>query len=351
MNIFADFHHDALYNSLLMLFEDRLGCNLYRAIGRAWYDNGYWNLGQGGTIGQYLDIHIQKDFDRLYRDKDPLYTHLNANIEDEKDGLYSVNYAYYDTPKPHKCVTLDKFTRMKFDIVLSSIPQHLEPFNSLVNKYQKQAKHIFQVGNNGWSPRNIHNIMSSAKTLDLSQYSNSIFYHQEFDIDIFKYYDCPNPRRVSNLMHYMDDENKTQFLSLESKLGWDNKMYGSLNRDGIITWPLSNLINIIKDSGFIWHYKTVGDGYGYNLHYALACGKPIITRKSFFRGMTIEPLLQHGVTCVDLDVCSLDDATGILNSMANDYSNISKNVCNIFKEHVDFDREFINIKRFINNLI
>lgn len=350
MNVFADFHHDALYESLRILFEDRLGYNLFRPIGREWYEQGYWKLGQGGTVGQYLDVHLQKDFNRMYTDIDPLYSRLNANVKSEDDGLYTINYPYYSTPKPHKCIALDKFTRMNFDIILSSVPQHIVPFNTLISKYQQGAKHIFQVGNNGWRPT-INNVLSSARPLNLTSYKNSMFYHQEFDTNLFKYYPCSNPRRLSNLMHCMAGENKSKFLELETKLGWDNKMYGGENRDGIITWPISNLLEFIKGSGFIWHYKKEGDGYGYNLHHSLACGKPIVTRKTFFKGMTIEPLLQHGITCIDLDVCNSNEAAALLNNMADDYENISKNVCRIFKEQVDFDREFINIQQFINNLV
>ena len=351
MNVFADFHHDALYESLIILFEERLGYKLYRPIGKEWYDNGYWALGHGETVGQYLDVHIQKDYNRMYTDRDPLYSRLNSNVESEDDGLYTINYGYYDTPKPHKCVTLDKFTRMDFDIIISSVPQHIAPFNTLINKYQQGAKHIFQAGNNGWNPVNVNNILSSAKPLNIDNYKNSIFYHQEFDTNLFKYYPCNNPKRISNLMHCMDNENVSLFLDLEKKLDWDNKMYGGQNRDGIIIWPISNLLNCIKDSGFIWHCKRAGDGYGYNLHHALACGKPVVVRKSFFKGMTIEPLLQHGVTCIDLDVCNTNEAATLLNTMAGNYENVSKGVYEIFKNHVNFDKEFANIQQFLNNLV
>ena len=44
MRVFADYHHSALYESLRLLFEERLDWKLYKPIGTEWYANGYWKL-------------------------------------------------------------------------------------------------------------------------------------------------------------------------------------------------------------------------------------------------------------------------------------------------------------------
>lgn len=44
MRVLADYHHHDLFESLAILFEDRLGWELYRPIGMEWFDEGYWNF-------------------------------------------------------------------------------------------------------------------------------------------------------------------------------------------------------------------------------------------------------------------------------------------------------------------
>ena len=53
--ILCDYHHGELYESLLKLFEDRLGGKVYRPIGADWHTEGWWIMGNdAGMIQQYL---------------------------------------------------------------------------------------------------------------------------------------------------------------------------------------------------------------------------------------------------------------------------------------------------------
>jgi hypothetical protein len=57
MRVLADFHHGSLLRSLVMLFEDRLGMELYRPIGLQWLHRGYWAISNlKGTAKQFLDL-------------------------------------------------------------------------------------------------------------------------------------------------------------------------------------------------------------------------------------------------------------------------------------------------------
>src|SRR3990167_1968898 len=56
-NVFTDFHHAGLLNSLIMLFEGRLGGAVYRPIGTEWHEKGYWKIyDHPATVQQYLGI-------------------------------------------------------------------------------------------------------------------------------------------------------------------------------------------------------------------------------------------------------------------------------------------------------
>ncbi len=46
MRVLADYHHGSLLRSLVMLFEGRLGMELYRPIGLEWFHEGYWAVSE-----------------------------------------------------------------------------------------------------------------------------------------------------------------------------------------------------------------------------------------------------------------------------------------------------------------
>ena len=62
MNVFCDFHHTELYHSIKLLFEDRLGFNLYRPIGMEWQEQGYWKVfDHPATAAQFLSVNQKFD--------------------------------------------------------------------------------------------------------------------------------------------------------------------------------------------------------------------------------------------------------------------------------------------------
>ena len=46
MRVLTDQHHADLLYSLQLLFEDRLGFDLFVAKGHEWWDEGYWRFGE-----------------------------------------------------------------------------------------------------------------------------------------------------------------------------------------------------------------------------------------------------------------------------------------------------------------
>src|SRR3990167_20171 len=139
MQIFCDRHHSALFSSLVILFEERLGHKLYFPLGMEWYERELWNIYPHlDTAKQYLSL------DQLYRPKDGT-SPLNQIIEEES-GTYMVV-----DPQSNKKIhgmSLEKFLSTKIDIVIASIPQHVEIYKELARK--KGAKFIYQIGN-AWS--------------------------------------------------------------------------------------------------------------------------------------------------------------------------------------------------------
>jgi len=161
MKIFTDLHHGALSYSLHLLFEKRLGWELYNPIGMDWHKKGIWQYSQlEDTIHSYLD---------LKPDDKKLPTHYNRW---DKDFEWTQKY-----------VTFNQFKKMDFDAILCSVGPHEDTFFELRNKYQPKAKLIRQIGN--WNEEvdfgKSKNLMISVGPFACPPGVNYICYHQEFD--------------------------------------------------------------------------------------------------------------------------------------------------------------------------
>ena len=348
MKILCDFHHEDLFYSLHLLFEKRMGYELYRQIGPEWYQEGYWLVyDHPATVSQYLGIQQAQEWAAIKAQNANMYCTIpNENAYQKEDGIFLIPDFHRNVV--YKAVTLEKFKQMKFDIVVSSMPAHIDRFNKLISSYQPHAKHIFQVGNNwGVGGFNVKNILSSSTKASPNPDQHCVYYHQEFDLTIFDHQSCPNPKSVVNMMHIMSGDCLGKFNQFKAAMpDWKWTAHGGGNADG----PATNIPQAFKDHGFLWHYKREGDGFGYNMFNALATGRPIITRKSFFKGMTVDPLLVDGVSCIDLDVHSVPEVIKMLNEAAQDHARWSMNTYNHFKSLVDYDREAVAIKAFLDNL-
>lgn len=350
MRVLADFHHEDLYHSLHLLFEKRLGWELYRQIGTEWYHNDFWMVyNHPDTANQYLGIHLTEEWAKIRERNAGMYcTMPNETAYEEQEGIYFI--PDYVRGCAYKGITFEKFKEMRFDIVVSSMPPHIERFNRLIAKYQPGAKHIFQVGNN-WSVSgfNVKNILSSSKKANPGKDQNFVFYHQEFDLGRFKHIKCSSPRSVLNMMHLLKGAGLTKFNEFKTSMpNWRWSAHGSGNPDGPIL--TENIPESFQQHGFLWHYKREGDGFGYNAFNALASGRPIITHKSFFSGMTLEPLLVDGKTCINLDGRSKEEVINLLEAAASDHDRWAEEAHAHFKSVVDYEAEAERIKVFLQNL-
>lgn len=337
--IFADQHHMSLYNSLRLLFEKRLGGTLYRPIGKEWQEKGIWRMAEiyknsPVTIEQYLGI---------------------KDLKPDNEGIYhpyDEEYGY-----EQNAITLEKFYQLPIDIVIASLPEHIASFRVLCENHFNKPKLIYQVGN-AWTIQegSAKNILASAIIKDIPPDTHIVTYHQEFDLKNF-YFEKPRPlRKIHSFIncfntaeHYEKDW--IEFEQLERMMtDWDFKSFGGSCRDGAMNGTVA-LANKMREANFIYHVKKYGDGYGHIIHNAFAVGRPVITRISDYKGKLAEPLLEDGVTCIDLDKHSLEEVYLILASMPpKNYEWVCQQVHKRFLEQVDFNADSIKIKKFLENL-
>lgn len=349
MRVFADLHHAELYYSLQLLFEKRLGAELYRPIGLDWYEQGYWHVFPHiDTARQFLGtdqaINIPKD---VHGNPLPTSARVNQFYRFE-DGIYYVTDV--TKGKVNRGITLDKFKEMEFDVLIASMPNHIGPYQQLIQRFQPKAKLVFQVGNAwGYMP-GVKNVLSSTAPFTVPAGINACFYHQEFDLDTFKYEEpSPNRNRVTSYIHYM--RNKELMDAVAARLpGWEFRSYGADMEDSIM--ETSKLADSMRDSSFVWHYKPEGDGYGHVIHNAFAVGRPPIVWGDFYRGKIAWELMEDGVTCIDISRKSADQIAQEIQYWSDPERHIqmSKASKDRFASLVDFDREEQEIRKFLENL-
>lgn len=348
-NVFTDFHHASLLQSLILLFERRFGGNVYRPIGMEWAEQGYWKVyDHPATQQQFLTLA------QGYQPEDGSKP-LN-NIDKVEDGVYycqDIDSGYYN-----KAITLQKFLELPIDIIIASLPQHIDPFIKLAAMHPNNPKLIYQIGNN-WNIDGamlIPNVMISAN-VPVPQWLHSITYHQEFDTSIFNYREPQRSKNIYSFVNCFDTTPHFQpdvdiFLQLEQQLSaWQFRMFGGQCRDGTADGTV-NLANKMAEARFIWHTKFGGDGYGHVLFNSAAVGRPTIVKLEYYRGKLGEKLLRDNETCVAIDGLSVEQ---ILNKLAyfneeTNYAKMCQAVRDNFKAKVDFDQEAVELAKFIDEL-
>lgn len=344
MNVFSDLHHSSLYYSQQLLFEKRLGHQLFRPIGLEWFWQGYWKINDlEETARQYLQVGWEP------ADK----TQPLNDLEEKGRQYFLLKDNHNNTTQ--KAITLGMFQQMPIDIVIASIPKHIEPFKRLAK--MKNAKFIFQMGN--VFPEvvnNLHeipNLMANTLPPNIPASCHYVQYHQEFPLDIFYPSDIVVPEKqiVSFINVYQDNAGFEDYLTLKSMLP-DYKFLslGGQCMDGSVG-TTQEMADIMRKSYFGFHSKRMGDGFGHVIWNWAFVGKPIITRISDYKGKIAEPLLEHMETCIDLDTCTYEEACGIIQNMEPyKYQYMCQEIRRRAEDNCNFDLEEIKIREFLSNL-
>lgn len=360
--VFTDFHHGSLLKSFIILFEKRLGGQVFRPIGREWWEKGYWKIyDHPATVAQYLDIGGATPDGTL-----PLNEVVSTGQNIQNVHFY--NCRDIEGDEYNKAITYEEFMKAPIDFVIASIPAHVESFKRLCRDHPNHPKLIFQIGN-AWTVEaaSAPNIMASALIEGVPPNINFVSYHQEFDTKIFH----PGMTIVigedgaiqspgQNIYSFVNcfnvqphlAEDWQLFQRIEQRMsGWNFKSFGGQCRDGSMDGS-RNLADKMREARFIWHTKNGGDGYGHVLHNAFACGRPVITKMLHYSGKMGMKLLRDGETCINIDGLGIDQIIDKINffSTPERYGDLCRNVVTTFAEVVDFDAESILLQKFLDQL-
>lgn len=346
MKIFADLHHTDLYASFHYLFEDRLGHELYRPIGHDWFKQGYWKIAapygdNPATIDQYLKINSKP------KDGTP---QLNQTEKIEED----IHYIWDGHRDFHqKAITLDKFLSMDFDVIIASIPDHIEAYKKLIKDHNLKAKLIYHIGNIGWHDHipwtEVDNIMASVKEFPTLPEKNVVFYRQEFDLDLFKPVN-ETKNQITSFVNILP--NAFTWDTMAAKMPeYEWKAYGISSPDGIIS-DIRQLAGIMRESKFGYHYKPQGDGYGHIIHNWMAVGRPVLVGLYDYADKLAGEMLVDMETCINISIRSPGQVAAIVHDITHDgrYEIMVENVKKKFKEMVDFEKDAKKVELFLKFL-
>jgi len=330
MKILCDFHHGGLFASYHYLLERRLGHEVYRPAGLAWFEHGYWDIG------------------RPYPDPSRIARELLAPLEASADGVHQVwdpTHGYHQ-----KAIELDTFRQTAFDIVIASIPSHVPTYRKLLDDIGSKAALIYQLGNIGWHQSIpwalVRNVMASVAPFRCPAGTNAVFYRQEFDLDVFKPSDVPSEPLIASFLNCMPSPN--MFTALESLLpGFSFESYGIACRDGVSP-TIGSIAGIMQRARFGYHIKPGGDGFGHVLHNWCAVGKPLIVGCDDYRDTLGDDFLTDGVTCIDTTFRTMRGVANIVSSMSEvTYRDMCTAVQSRFLRLVDFERDAANVRAFL----
>lgn len=325
--VLADWHHPALWEALTILLEDRYGWQLYSPMGFEWLEHG-WTFNGGGTswrAARYLEFP-------------------EAVLEGDHYTLAEAEYP----ARRRKLVTWQQANSQPWDHVLSSVSEHQRPFGALAKAWGARALH--QVGNArhaiDWRLPQL--ILASAA---VQPRRNVLRWHQEFDLGMFGYAEPTHPLNVTSFMLRLESTScDYAWMASAPGLKW-RAMGGTAPGTPGYLAPMSKVASAMAATGWVWHDKRIGDGYGHVLYNAASMGRPLIGHASHYQGLLGAPLWRDLDTCIDLDRHSEADAVRLIRAVAADpewYRELTERTAETFLQLVDFDREAAVIREALS---
>lgn len=351
IRVLCDAIHADLWESLRILFEDRLGWQLYRPIGWEWRERGIWRFEQHqpygeGVAHQFLDVWEGSD----------------RRVDPELTGY---DYVRPDSTHPGQAlrlVTYEQARSQRWDLVLATLAENELGLRQFADEVG--AHYGIQVGNQGaanaWGAAEFG--LLSVTTPDFKPWKPHVYYRQEFDLGLFHADGGAGaePDLVSTRVQCISQTGEyARFVALagmvpEARFLWyghceprDERWGGSHE-----TTPL--VAESMHHTRIAYHAKRWSDGYGHVIHNWFAIGRPVLGTATYYRDKLAGPLFVEGVTSFDLERHSDHEVAGIIRMLLGDEDRW-RAMCEAsaarFREVVDFDAEAAAIRAMLENVM
>lgn len=345
MRVLTDFHHHALAESLLILFEDRYGAEVHFPYGMDWFHRWYWSFERawhGDAVAQQYLLGV-------WTDAIEIEPGLFQRMDPRHPGR--LNHA----------VTLDYALSQRYDLVLCSLPHNYSGFRRLAK--ETGARYGIQIGNlaQEWDREADFALVSSTLPGFGPEHAGrrieyqgvpSVIYHQEFSLDTFRPEWPPGERNsVASFVNCFAETAPAyaDFTTLaRANPDFDWKVYGSYGsatEDEFAAGDISEVSQVadaMRASRIGWHSKMWSDGFGHVIHNWFAIGRPVVGHAGFYADKLAGPLWVEGETSFDVARHSTDALLSHMRRLRDDddyHARICENVATRFREVVDYDAE------------
>ena len=350
IRVLCDAIHADLWESLRLLFEVRLGWELYRPIGMEWRDKGIWNFERHqpygeGVAHQFLDVWPSD------RRVDPV--------------LHGFDWRRADTTHPGQDIRLVHYEEardQRWDLVLATLAENEQGWYQFAQEVG--AHYGIQVGNQGaanlWPLAEFG--LLSVTTPGLKPWKPHVYYRQEFSLEDFApdHGAIAEPDLVMNRVQCTsqtpDHERWRRIAGAvpEARFRWyghcepRDEWFGGSDE----TTPL--VAGSMHRARIAWHPKRWSDGYGHVIHNWFSIGRPVIASAGYYADKLAGPLFEEGVTSFDMDRLSDDELAATVRMLLGDedrWLRMCEASAERFRAVVDFDAEAAEIRAMLENVM
>jgi hypothetical protein len=326
--VLVDKHQADLFYSLQLLFEDRLGHTVYTPVGHEWWDEGIWRFGEG-----YGDDRLARQFLMLH----------DETLAD--DGMNDGHHP----ERRIRGIFLDQARTMDWAYVVATVQDNQTGFHRFAEEVG--ARYVLQVGNTGqdvnWSLDPLALVSSEVPIK-----GRGLLYHQEFDSGTtFRFRLLPaDPKVIRSFVNcFPSTPCHNTFTEVTAGLpDFTCAVHGIDGPDGNVA-PVERIASLMAGSGWGWHDKIHGDGFGHVIHNWAAIGRPLIGHAAHYRGMMAEPFWEDGVTCIDLDKHDIPEVIDMIRSITGtpQHAAMCATIRWRFDTRVNYEAEAEQIRAFL----
>lgn len=349
IRVLCDAIHADLWESLRLLFEERLGWELYRPIGMEWADKGIWRFEQhqpygAGVAHQFLDPW---ESDR--------------RVDPEMHGFDAERVDTTHPGQTQRLVTHDQARSMRWDLVLATLAENEQGWYQFAQEVG--AHYGIQAGNQGAA--NLWPIaefgLLSVTTPGLKPWKPHVYYRQEFDRELFHNDGgiLAEPDLVMNRVQctsQTQDHDRWRRMAAAVPARW--RWYGHceprdewFGGDHATTPEVAASMHAAR---IAWHPKRWSDGYGHVIHNWFSIGRPVIGSAGYYADKLAGPLFEEGVTSFDMDRLSDDELAATVRMLLGDedrWRRMCEASADRFRAVVDFDAEAAEIRAMLENVM
>lgn len=292
MRALLDYHHGDLLESSLILLEDRLGIECYVPSGFGWWENGYWQFGRSA----WGDDRLARQF----------LTPANIRRDDSHPK------------REHRLIEFNDAFDLGWDFVVASLQDNYQGYAQFAR--ETNAKLVIQVGNVNQAPGWQFDPFLILNSSSAPMQGQSVTYHQPFHLEDFAPTPITNPARITNMVNCVQVlpcyPLMQEFARLTADFEWC--VHGIDGPDGNVK-PTARVGELMQQAGWAWHDKVTGDGFGHVIHGWASVGRPLIGHASHYAGQMAGVFWEDGVTCIDLDRHSPEEAASIVRTVTGTY--------------------------------